>query len=75
MVVGNTRSILGITVLVATFFFFLNSIQGQIESANVLGTMILLAGTFGGYYFARVVVLRQPLVPDFIKKQLSRLKF
>lgn len=74
MAVSNTRTILGITIMVATFFFFLNSLQGVIESANVLGIIILFVGTFGGYYFGRVIVLKQPVVPDFIKNQIGKLK-
>jgi hypothetical protein len=73
MVRSQTRTILGISILIATFFFMLNSVQEQIVSPNSLGILILVIGSLVGYFLGRVVVLNQSFIPEFIKVQIRGL--
>lgn len=71
--VNNSRRILGVSILVATFFFFASGLRDLITGIDVSGFFVTFVFTFGGYYLGRVLVLQQPFVPDFLKEFIKNL--
>lgn len=66
--ISNTRKILGLTVLVGTVFFLFNGIQGVAIGGNIQGLLVTFVITLGGYFVGNVVLLKNPFVPDFLKR-------